>query len=50
MSFLKLYDGLPPVFSIDFRWSIYGFYWRHYKRNVKSERRSPLFYTAVGLL
>ena len=27
--FLKIHDGIPPVFQFNLRWTVYTFYWAH---------------------
>ena len=32
--FLRLYDGYAEPISLTFRWSLYGFFWKHRSKNV----------------
>ena len=29
IEFLKMHDGIPPVFQFNLRWTVYTFYWAH---------------------
>lgn len=35
LSFLRLYDGMgqPPILSFNFRWTVYGYFWRRRERH-----------------
>ena len=40
--FLKIHDGIPPVFQFNLRWTVYTFYWAHLtpeKQITKSKQK-----------